>query len=322
MEQTPFGWAYLGAGIIANQTAGQIVPTGRHKLVAVYNRSRQKAEELAAKYGATVYDTPEEAIAAPGVDGVYIAVIHPLHTDYMRRCAELGKPVLCEKPLGMQAEESEAALAFAREKGVYAAEAMWTWFNATAKQVKQWVTSGEIGRVQSIKCCYAMPVVKFYKAPRLLEKDLGGGALLDVGIYPIAYCWHLLGKPEAITCTGKVENGVDLGELVTLRYPDGAACELDISLVEFHGMEKATIVGTEGTITVPMFHGATKAVLKNTRGKTVFRDTVGKNELYIPQFDTVAREIRAGRLESEAIPHASTVQIAQIMDECLHQLGL
>jgi len=312
-----FGWAYIGCGDIANVTAKELIETGEHEIVAVWNRTREKAEIFAEKFGGTVCASVEEAINTPGVEGVYIAVTADKHAEFMKLCIRNHKPVLCEKPFTVNAKQAEEVFTYAQQEGVYVSEAMWTWHNETAKQVKSWVDSSAIGDILQVNCDYSFPMIKFSKKERHKSPIMIGGALLDIGVYCIRYCYELFGMPNKIACEGRVTNGIDLGEVVCLHY-DGFDANLRISRDQCDG-ENVQILGSEGIINVPMFHMAKKAVLKRNK-VTRYRDS--NSLLYGNQFCKVAAEIRNGAKQGLAITQHSTIDCLKIMDECRAQMGL
>lgn len=313
----PFGWAYLGTGGIAHTTARELRQEGSGRIVAVWNRTREKAEAFAAEFGGRVYDRAEDAILDPEVEGVYIAVTANLHDHYMKLCIENGKAVLCEKPFTVNASQAKAVFDLAEEKSVYVSEAMWTWFNPVAKQVKYWVKSGALGKVRHVHCTYSFPMIyNPHKKPRHTSPELIGGALLDTGVYGIRYCYELFGTPKKIFCEGRVVEGIDLGETITLDY-DGFQAHFLFSRDQNHG-ETFEIVGDNGTISVPMFHCARKAVMKGSISGKI-KD---KGLLFGTQFATVSREIRGREKQALTISPGSTVEVLQILDECRAQMGL
>ena len=314
-----FGWCFIGYGGIANTVAKQIVKAD-HKIVSVYGRSFGKASQFADKYGATAYRTLEEALSANDVEGVYITTPNDSHAAYTKQCIALGKPVLCEKPFALNRAETEQVLSLAEKAGVYVAEAMWTWHNSISLQVKNWISSGTIGDIVSVEARYAFPMLrKNDTTSRLVNPAAGGGSLLDISIYPIRYVYELFGKPEDITCCGKLYNGVDVEETVEMKYADFSA-KLFISFQKFKG-EKMVIRGTKGTITIPLFHMATKAEL--SAGKRLVIKS-GKSYLsaYAAEFDNTAREIRAGETQSSYVPHRATMDTMGFLDACRRQLGV
>lgn len=290
-----------------------------HRIVSAYSRTAARTEKFVLWFGGTAYNSLAEAVLHNGVDAVYIAAPHSSHYELARECIALGKPVLVEKPFTLNAEQAQALASFAREKGVYAAEAMWTWFSPIAHAVRRWVTEGRIGEVKTIDIKYAMATSRFYKAPRLFDKNSGGGALLDIGVYPVSYCYSLLGMPDEIQCAGELNaDGIDEGEKITLRYSSGVACYIRISLTKFEGRESAVITGTKGVITVPLFHQAVRATLISDSG----RDRTHTLPTYMTEFDLVAEEIRSGKICSEFVPQERSIAVMQILDECRRQMGI
>ena len=312
-----FGWAYIGAGKIAEQTAGKIIKTGSHKIVSVYNRTFSKAEVFSKKFGAVPCSTIKEAILTEGVEGVYIATTANNHYLAAKECLELGKAVLLEKPFTITRAEAQDLVNLAREKHVYLVEAMWTWFSPVAIQVKKWVQSNDVGKIKKIKLTYAMPIVKY--APRHTDPNLAGGALLDMGIYPIAYSYNLFGPPDKVECHGTLRGGIDLEENVTLTYKDGMKVKAIISMLNLKGIEKIIITGENGTVKCFFYHCAKRATLIRSTGKrVVFKGNGG----YDNEFTKVAEEILSGQTESSYVPLQATLDNMSTLDECRRQLGL
>lgn len=310
-----FRWAYIGSGNIANSTAREIIK-GKHSITSVYSRNYDKAAAFAAKYNAQAFDDFDSAVGRDDVDGVYIATPHTSHVKYAVRAMELGKPVLCEKPVGVTTQDVDVLIDTAQKTQVYFCEAMWTWFSDVALKVKEWVKSGEIGDIENVTINYAFPGIMMSKNSRVLTPSTAGGALLDIGIYPITYCYNLFGMPDNIICSGKIKNGIDIKETVVLEY-NGFKCTLNMSLCALK--ENCLIKGSKGEISLPVFfHMASKAILKNKNGKTVFN---GKTD-YLTEFTRAAEEIRTGKTESAYIPFSATKFCMQIMDECRRQMNL
>lgn len=310
-----FRWAYVGSGNIAKSTANQII-IGEHHISAVYSRNKEKANAFAKKYGASAFDDFDKMLENGGFDGVYIATPHTSHVQYATKAMEAGYPVLCEKPVGVCENDVKVLIECAKKNNVYFAEAMWTWFSDVALTVKKWVQDGEIGDIKNVEINYAFPGILMPKTSRVLTPETAGGALLDVGIYPITYCYNIFGYPKKIECKGKLKNGIDVAETVVLWY-DGFKCTLKMSLCYLK--ENAIIKGSKGTISLPaFFHMADYALLKNKNGKNTFK---GKTD-YLVEFTRVANEINEGKKESQYIPFSSTVATMQIMDECRRQMNL
>lgn len=311
-----FGWAYIGCGGIAHATAKELVQTEDNQIVAVWNRTQSKAEDFAKEYGGTVYDTAEEAINAPGVEGVYVNVNGDQHAYFTKLSIKNKKPVLCEKPFTVNAKESKELFDYAAEKDVYVSEAMWTWHNETALKVKEWVNSGKIGDIQSVKSAFTVPLLSFSDNPRLTTPSMLGGALMDLGVYLIRYCYELFGMPNEIRCEGDMHE-VDHEEKITFTY-SGFKADMHVSMTKDAG-HFLEIKGTKGTISVPQFHMAKEATLKTNENEETFEV---QDLLYGRQFSNVAAEIRSGRKEGDKITSESTVEVMALMDECRRQMDL
>lgn len=310
-----FRWAYIGSGSIANSTARDIIK-GNHRIVSVYSRNIEKARTFADKFEADALNDFDSAVNREDVDGVYIATPHTSHIEYAVRAMKFGKSVLCEKPVGVSLKEVEVAIETAKSENIYFCEAMWTWFSDVALTVKKWVHSGEIGEIKDVVINYAFPGILMPKTSRVLTPKTAGGALLDIGIYPITYCYNLFGIPDKIHCTGKIKNGIDIAETVILEY-NGFKCTLNMSLCRLK--ENCLIKGSRGTVSLPaFFHMASKAILKNEKGSKTFN---GKTD-YLTEFTRVAEEIRQGKTESDFIPFEATRECMRIMDECRKQMKL
>lgn len=308
-----FGWAFLGCGNIARQVAEELRGASGMRIAACWNRTAGRAEEFAKAYGSEACATAEEAILHDGVDAAYIAVTANKHLDYIRLCLAHGVPVLCEKPFTVNAGEAESAFALAREKKVYLAEAMWTWYNAPAQKVREWLRAGKIGEVKRVTAKYAESYIDI---PRFRSPELLGGALVDIGVYPLRYAYELFGMPRAVTCSGEVRGGVDITERVRLDF-QGFSAEIYISVEDPQG-EEFVIEGTKGSIRIPYFHMASEAYADGETSEH-FEDRSLK---YRTQMCRVAEEIASGRMESAFCPPRSTLDTMKLLDECRRQLSL
>lgn len=310
-----FRWCYIGSGNIAESTARQIVK-GNHEIVSVYSRNAEKAKAFAEKYKAEAFTDFEKAVNRSDIDAVYIATPHTSHVDYAVRAMELGKSVLCEKPVGVSVKDVDTLVGAAKKYDRYFCEAMWTWFSDVALKVREWVTGGAIGDITDVTINYAFPGIMMSKNSRVRTPETAGGALLDIGIYPITYCYNLFGNPDKITCNGIIKDGIDISETVILHYQN-FKCTLNMSLLKLQ--ENAVIKGSKGTVSLPVFfHMASKAILKTDAGKEVFK---GKTD-YLTEFTAVSQEIKNGKKESDYIPFSATKNCMLIMDECRRQMQL
>ena len=316
MDQV-FRWAFIGTGRLAGEVAKEITASGKHRIVSVYTRRPEKCAEFAAAYGAFAAGTAEEAVSRPDVDGVYIVTPHTSHAEYAITAMRAGKPVLCEKPITTDTRQAEEMIRVSREQDVYFAEAMWTWFAPVANKVTEWLDAGEYGEIRECHLNYRGQG-KYY-APRVMDPAVAGGALLDIGIYPITYIYRLFGEPEAIECKGVLRNGIDIGEDIRMIYPGGKVYTLSTSLDDDRETENLTLTGTKGITKLTNFHFANSVTLERTEGEA---ETFSGYGGMLNEFDLAAAEIRAGKKESAYVPHSATLAVMKLMDECRRQMGL
>lgn len=316
MDIKNFGWAIIGCGKIAEKAATQIRQIGAGKIAAVWNRTAARAEKFAKKFGGKVCSSAEEAARAEGVNCVYVATTHDKHAHFSAVAINAGVPVLCEKPVTVNAEQAEELFALARSKNVYLAEAMWTWHNPVTLKVAGWVKSGAIGEIKRVKATFGFPMLLVNKNPRLVKRELIGGVLLDLGIYPVRYVYGLFGEPKSIECRGKVIDGVDYDDNIIMDY-GGFKAEVSTSMRKFIG-EKVVIEGTKGKITVPYFHTARKAKLRGARKENF----VCADYLFGLEFKHTAEDILSAKKESAFCAPSDTLAVMRILDECRKQTGV
>lgn len=315
-----FKWCFIGTGNLARQVAAQLKKSGRHEITSVYTRNFENGKKFAAKFGGKAYDTAEKAITADGVEGVYIVTPHNAHYRYAKLALELGKPVFCEKSFTVTAEETDHLIALAREKNLYLCEAMWTWFSPTANQTKKWIDQGILGKIHEADFTYHMNIM--HGAKRVIDPKRAGGALLDITIYPITYAYRLWGIPNKIESCGIIENGIDLGEEIVFTYPDFKV-NISASIMDFKGLEKMCIKGENGKIKANFYHAFNGVTYKkSTFDRTHFKGDGPMVNSYLDEFDTVAKEIRAGLSESTMVPLKCTCEVMHILDEIRAQIGL
>ena len=309
-----FRWGYIGCGSIAFTTAKEVIKTEDNEIYGAWNRSKEKALKFAKKFKCKVYENVEDLLEDPNIDGVYINLTANCHYEYMKKCIAYHKPVLCEKPLTVNAEEAKEIFALAKQENVYVSEAMWTWYNKPAIQVKKWIEENRIGDILSVTSEIHFPIIITNKESRLLDLNRIGGALLDIGIYPLRYTLELFGKPNRFECKGKVIDGVDHSEVIDFYYDDFVVhhdIAMDALFSDYYLIE-----GSEGQIKVPKFHMTKKAILKGKQKDKVMI----KDDLYASMFSKVAKEIRNGFIESEYSKPEKTIECMEIMDECRKML--
>jgi predicted dehydrogenase len=314
-------WGVIGTGGIARAFARDLKLAPGHHVVAVGSRSIEKAEEFATQFDCLGLGS-YEALVDADVDAVYVATPHPMHAPNTILALEHGKPVLCEKPFAVNSRESATMIATARRKNVLLMEAMWSRFLPHYRKIRELVNSGELGEVISISADHGqnLPLPDFY---RLHAPELAGGALLDLGIYPISFAYFILGKPQSMTAKAEfTRTGVDSQTSMILRYDSGAHANLTTTLL-VKSPCTATIVGTKGTLFIDGdFYTPTSMRLKRVSGEIIeFPKTYSGHGLR-EQAIEFAELLHAGKKESDLMSHHDTQSIMETMDEIRSQINL
>ncbi|XP_071384932.1 trans-1,2-dihydrobenzene-1,2-diol dehydrogenase-like isoform X2 [Centroberyx affinis] len=245
-------WGICSAGKISNDftVALKTLPPEDHQIVAVAARKLQDAQVFAKKHSIPqAYGSYEELARDPDIEVVYVGTIHPFHMSASLLFMNAKKNVLCEKPLAMNSREVKAMVAAAKMNNVFLMEAVWTRFFPASLEIKRLLAQEEVGEVKMVRADFGVPQMHI---PRAVEKELGGGALLDIGVYCLQFiCMVYNGeKPESIQATGVcLDTGVDEAMVVTLKFSRNRMAVFTCSLaVEMPN--DAIIVGTKGTIKV------------------------------------------------------------------------
>jgi predicted dehydrogenase len=323
MAQQEIRWGVFGPGRIAEKFGKGINVVKGATLYAVASRNPERGKRFAKSFGVKqVYDSYQALAEDPQVDVVYIATPHNFHYQNARLCLEAGKHVLCEKPLTVNAAESERLFALAKQRDLFIMEGMWTYFLPVYQQVREWLDGGEIGEVRLMTSTFGFQPLRDEK-DRWLNPDLAGGALLDIGIYNLAVSmWVTQKEVQAFDVRGIVgQTGVD--ELVagTLEFPGGTISQFSCTFLS-RTANDFFIYGTRGRIQIHApFWAATKASLDTGTGEnTVTRELKAGGFEY--QIDEVSRCLRAGLLESPVMPHRQTMASMRLMDAMRAELGV
>jgi len=316
-------WGILGTGSIAKQFARGLADTPDAVLQSVGSRAQDSADAFGEAFSIPTRHASYEALANdPDVDAIYVSTPPPFHKDNSILCLRAGKAVLCEKPFTINAAEAKAVVEVARERGVFLMEAMWSRFFPAMQQVKKWLDEGAIGEVRLVNADFGFRA-GINPEGRLFNPGLGGGALLDVGIYATSFASFVLGPhPTRIESMAHIgETGVDEQNALILGYENGAMALLS-SAIRTSTPHEATIVGTEGTIRIPThFWRAAKASLKaGDREEEVEFDTQGNGYNY--EAAEVGRCLREGLLESPTMPLDETIALMHVLDAVRAQWGL
>ena len=312
-----FRWAFIGTGTLANYVGEELANSEKHDITAVYSHTPEKCKAFADKYQATAYASAKEAIEAPDVDGVYIVTPHTSHYEYAKLALECKKPVLLEKPFTVNAKETKEIFDLAKEKDVYIAEAMWTWFADAANYVKFWYDCGLFGKITKVHVDYRCDGRNY--AARVTDPNKAGGAILDIGVYALTYLYRIFGKPESIICEGKLANGIDEGEEITLTFKNNITATCSVCCVDPQFKEQVIIEGTNASVTVPNFHYVNDVTLNRIGEDDIVVKADGS---YLNEFNRVAEEIRKGLKESVYVPPKATIEVMELIDECRKQMNL
>ncbi len=318
-----YRWGILATGNIAGSMAQSLVESEEAELLAVASRFEENATRFGERWQVPRrYGSYESLANDPDIDVVYIATPHALHYDNMMLCLEAGKHVLCEKPLTLNAREAAACVELARRKGLFLMEAMWMRFFPAMAQVRQWIGDGVIGEIRHLSAdfCFHLPYDPHH---RLFNPQLGGGTLLDVGIYPLSLATMVLGFPDQIDGRAVLSpSGVDENIALTLQYDHGALALLNSSL-RYDSPREALIAGPRGYIKIHdlFFRPDTLTLHRHGRPAETTKLPFRANG-YIHEVEAVHASVQAGRIEHELMPHAETLNMMALMDGLREQWGV
>jgi len=320
---TTIRWGILGTGKIARAFATALNDTPDATLVAVASRSLASAHAFGAAFGVPhAYGSYEALAAAPDVDIVYIATPHPMHAANATLLLNGGKAVLCEKPFTINRREAEQVLALARAKQLFIMEAMWTRFMPALAEVRRVIAAGEIGAVHQVTADFGFTATRD-PAHRVNNRDLGGGALLDLGIYPLSIAAALAGPVAAVQATAQLgDTGVDLQTAFTLTHDSGVMSVCSCSFKARTPVE-LTVAGELGFVRMnTQFHRATSVTVALADGSTRTVPTPYLGNGYVHEAIEAGRCLRAGLTESAGMTHADTLHLMGVLDTIRSQIGV
>ncbi len=314
------GWAIVGTGGISRTTAGDLHLTENLDLVAVASRTIENASEFAAEFEVPrAYGDFYALLDDDEIDVVYIGTPIGTHAALAQEALLAGKHVLVEKAFTTTAREARGLARLAAKQGRFLMEAMWMRFNPAFGRLLEELEDGAIGELRSVQASFGFPAPPTWNNWR---PELGGGALLDMGVYPLTLAHLLLGVPDSVEATGEVrDDGLDLTASVFLRYGDGRFASALTSLRAFVGAG-ATIGGSSGFVTYnePFLSAASFSIESPPFGapRTVTEEVEGNG--YVPMFRAVGEAIADGLLEHPMRPLRDTIEVLDILDEVRHQL--
>jgi predicted dehydrogenase len=318
-------WGILGCGNIANKFASDLRLVNDATLSAVASRDLAKAKDFAAMYQAPLaFGSYEELVESPDVDVIYVATPHGLHHEHVMLCLRHKKAVLCEKAFALTLSQAKEMIDTAVASKVFIMEAFWTKFLPQYEKVTSLIASGEIGEIKMIQADFG------FKAPeplskRLYEPSLGGGALLDIGIYPVFLAVSLLGRPSEMSASVKrFSTGVDQQIAGALKFDGGALATFSASFEAVSPVE-ATIIGTEGVIRMTnRFHNPTGNVALIKNWQPVEIGDVHREDGNGYQFEArhVTECLQKQLIESPVLTHADTLLLMETLDRIRSTCGI
>ncbi len=307
----------LATGGIAKKMAGTINLMEEVKLYAVASRNLEKATDFATEYGAEkAYGNYDELLSDPNVDLVYIATPHHTHKDLMLECINKGKNVLCEKAFTINRKEAEEVFAAAKAKGVLVAEAIWTRYMPSLDLIKSLMT--KIGTITSISANLGY---KISQVERIKDPQMGGGALLDIGVYPINFA--LMVHPQILSgisglCV-KAESGVDIKDSISLRFSDGVMATLFADATTI-STRRGYIYGTEGFIEVENINCPEEIRLYDGNREPQLLETYKVSVKTGYEFELLSckKAIEEGLFECPEMPQEETLRVMGLLDALRH----
>jgi predicted dehydrogenase len=316
-------WGIVGPGRIADKVVRDFSYVDGADVVAVGSRSAQRAQEFANRHGvARSYGSYRELLADPDVDVLYVATTHAQHHAVSLAALGAGKALLVEKPFTATSQGAAEVVDLARRTGVFAMEGIWTRFMPAVVTLRELIADGAIGEVRAVQAELGS-LWSFDPAHRLFDPAVGGGALLDMGVYTVAFAQMLLGNPESVTAHGSTfPTGVDADTGLLLGFSGGRFALLTVSL-RYRLPGAARIIGTAGWIDVhPRFHQPDGFVLhrEGAEPETFRRPRLGGG--YAHELIEVTECLRAGRTESAVMPLADTLAVQTVLGEAADQLGV
>lgn len=320
---TGLRWGILATGGIAGAFASDLRTAGLD-LVAVGSRSQESADAFAARFDiATAHPSYEALVADPDVDIIYVSTPHPMHHENARLALEAGKHVLVEKPFTLNHGEAEDLQRLAAERGLLVMEAMWTRYLPHMVRIREIIAAGTLGEIRAVTADHTQ-LLPSDPAHRLNALELGGGALLDLGIYPISFVWDILGAPTDIHAVGRlIETGAD-AEVATVMTHAGGAISTTLSSSRAAGANAATVVGTAARIEIDrVWYVPTTFRVVLPDGTVVEEydsEVAGRGMQY--QAHAAERLVRDGLLRGDLLPIAESVAIMGTLDEIRSQIGV
>ncbi|HZE85559.1 MAG TPA: Gfo/Idh/MocA family oxidoreductase [Puia sp.] len=318
-----YKWGIIGPGKIANKFAAALGMTEGASLTAVASRDPVRAREFAEKFGAARSYTDYASLAAdPGIDAIYIATPHGFHCEQALLCLRQGKAVLCEKPMALSHRQVVSMVGAARENNVFLMEAMWTRFLPMTTKLLELIERGQLGKIRYVRADFGF-LAPFNPEGRLFKLALGGGSLLDIGVYPLFLCMLLLGEPDLVKALGQLSpTGSDESCQALFHYKDGGIAAISSTLACQTSIT-AEIAGTEGRIEIPAPWYKNDRLTLHRPGE---EPMLFQLEPMVNGFEYQIREtmrcLDQGLIESPSMSHEFSLMMSRVMDAIRAQVGV
>jgi predicted dehydrogenase len=317
-----FSWGILGPGGIARAFAQDLALLSGHTIAAVGSRSLENAQKFSETFGGTAYGSYEALVVDPSIDAIYVATPQSAHHDNVILALNAGKPVLCEKPFSVNAREAQAMVDAAARNGVALMEAMWARFLPHYAKVREIIDSEVLGPILSISADHGQRLAD-QGIHRLNDPALAGGALLDLGIYPVSFTHMILGTPAQITSQAVMtDKGVDAQTSMIFTYESGAQAVLTTTMIEQTPC-RAVVAGLNGWLEIDrtFYNPAAMRIFLNDGTVTEYPNTYKGHGLR-EQAETFKQLVQSGNLESEILTWTDTVEIMKTLDTVRKEIGL
>ena len=317
-----FNWGILGPGGIARAFAKDIQLLDGHTVAAVGSRTLGNAQDFAKTFGGIAYGSYQELVEDPLIDAIYVATPHPWHKENVIAALNAGKPVLCEKPFAVNAREAQEMVDTAQANNLALMEAMWSRFLPHYAQVREIIASGVLGKILTVHADHGQRLAD-QNIPRLVEPSLAGGALLDLGIYPVSFAHMILGNPTKITASGVLtDKGVDGQTSMIFDYADGAQAVLSTTMVEQTPC-RAVVAGVNGWLEIDrVFYTPTSMRVNFFDGSVTHYPNTYKGHGIREEAEVFKQLVLSGKQQSEILNWNDTVDIMKTLDTVRSHIGL
>jgi predicted dehydrogenase len=314
-------WGFIGLGKIAHQFAAELINITDAELIAVASRNSDKAKQFASQYNVRkAYGSYDEIINDLEIDILYIATPHNSHAEISIQALQNNKHVLCEKPMALHYDDAYQMIETARKYNKFFMEAFWTRFNPSIREIFKKVKNGEIGEINYINADFAF-LSNNLKEGRLIDLKLGGGALMDIGVYPLFLTYLFLGIPKEIVAKANFNSqGADLQTSIILQY-DNAQAVLYAGFISDSDI-KASIIGTKGRINInsKWYMAKSYEMIKNNQKTNYELPIIGSGYTY--EILECNKCLQQNKIESKDWSHQNSLDLMQIVERVKKEIGL